>query len=68
MLKRISALFILVILYTNAVACFASSADRWEWITSDDKRGLFFYTKTLAFGTKEELNKDTYKFYKVIDT
>ena len=35
---------------------------------STDKRGYFFDTRTIKFGTKELYNNRTYKFYKVVDT
>ena len=48
MLKKMICLFALVILLTNSVG-FASSSDRWQWIVSDDKQGVFFDTESILF-------------------
>lgn len=68
MLKKMICLFALVILLTNSVG-FASSSDRWQWIVSDDKQGVFFDTESIQFGTKEKCttHNHKYEFYKVAD-
>ena len=44
-----------------------ASANRWEWLFSTDKVGFFFDKNTIRYGTKEQFNSKTYKYYKIVD-
>lgn len=66
MRTKISVALMLMIIGISSI-CYASSADRWEWITSTDTLDFYFDKETIQYGIVEEWDSSSHRFKNVID-